>query len=194
MSIIAEFEAKDLDSTTWKDFENLFLKYGGVQGGCWCMYYHRTGGTPGKTAEERTEKNHMDIHDLVLSGRNRSVLVYHDGEAIASAQYGTSEELPRPGNGRNYRSLQLPVPENKLWRITCFFVHREYRRKGVAKFALGEILKRIESMGGGTVEAFPVKDFQSNSVWFGLVSMYKDMGFHTVAQIGKDTYLMRKEI
>lgn len=189
-----QFEAKDLDSSTWKDFEELFLRYGGVQGGCWCMYYHRTGGTPGKTNEERAERNHSDIHDLVVSGRNKGVLVFHNGKAIASAQYGTSEELPRPGNGKNYRALDLPVPKKQLWRITCFFVDKEYRRKGVSRFALEEILKRIKSLGGGIVEAFPVEDFHAYSVWFGLVSMYKERDFQTVAKIGKSTYLMRKEI
>lgn len=189
-----EFEAKDLDSTTWKDFEEFFTKYGGVQAGCWCMYYHRTGGTPGKTQEERTERNHGDIRDLVFSGKNRSVLIYHDGKAIASAQYGTSDELPRPGNGRNYRALNLPEPGKRLWRITCFFVDTQYRRRGISKFALDEIIKRIKEKGGGTVEAYPVSNFRALSVWFGLVSMYRERGFKTVAQIGRSTYLMRKEL
>ena len=194
MTAWPELEARDLDSATWKDFEELFQKYGGVQAGCWCMYYHRTGSTPGKTQDERTERNHRDIKDLVFSRKNRSVLIYHKGKAIASAQYGTSEELPRPGNGRNYRGLKLPVPDRKLWRITCFFVDREYRRKGVSKFALDEVLKRIAFSGGGTVEAYPVKDFRALSVWFGLASMYRQRGFQTVAQIGRSTYLMRMEI
>ena len=189
-----ELEARDLDKTTWKDFEQLFLKYGGVQAGCWCMYYHRTGGTQGKTLEERTERNHRDIHDLVFSGKNRSVLIYHKGKAIASAQYGTTDELPRPGNGRNYKALNLPETRKKLWRITCFFVDREYRRKGISKFALDEILRRIETSGGGIVEAFPVRDFRALNTWFGVVSMYRNRGFETVAQLGRSSFLVRKEI
>ncbi len=194
LMIRAEYQAKDLDSITWKDFETLFNKYGGVQAGCWCMYYHRTGGSPGKTQEERTERNHRDIRDLVFTGRNRSVIIYHDGKAIASAQYGTSEELPRPGNGRNYRGLNLPEAKKRLWRITCFFVDKQYRRKGVSSFALDEILKRIKSQGGGIVEAFPVTNFKAVSVWFGLISMYRERGFQTVAQLGRSTLLVRKEI
>lgn len=192
--ISSELEARDLDHTTWKDFEQLFQKYSGVQGGCWCMYYHRTGGTPGKTQEERAERNHRDMKDLVFSGRNRSIIVYHNGEAIASAQYGTSDELPRPGNGRNYRELKLPLPRKNLWRITCFFVGRPYRRKGVASFALDEILSRISALGGGIVEAFPVTSFHSYTVWFGTETMYMKRGFRAVAQMGKSTLLMRKEI
>ena len=192
--ISSEFRAKDLASTTWKDFQTLFNKYGGFQAGCWCMYYHRTGGTPGKSQEERTEKNHSDIRNLVFSGKNRSVLIYHNGKAIASAQYGTSGELPRPGNGRNYTALNLPEPGKRLWRITCFFVDRQHRRKSVSSFALDEILKRIKSQGGGIVEAYPVTNFRALSVWSGIVSMYTARGFQTVAQLGRSTYLVRKEI
>lgn len=192
--ISSEFLAKDLDSTTWKDFETLFNKYGGVQAGCWCMYYHRTGGTPGKSQEERTEKNHSDIRNLVFSGKNRIVLIYHNGKAIASAQYGTSDELPRPGNGRNYMASNLPEPGKRLWRITCFFVDKQYRRKSVSSFGLDEILKKIKSQGGGIVEAYPVINFRALSAWFGIVSKYTARGFLTVAQLGRSTYLVRKEI
>ena len=31
-----------------------------------------------------------------------------------------------------------------LWRITCFFVDKQYRRKGVSSFGLDEMLKKIK--------------------------------------------------
>ena len=31
--------AKPLSPETWPDFEALFEKHRGVQGGCWCVYY-----------------------------------------------------------------------------------------------------------------------------------------------------------
>lgn len=37
------------------------------------------------------------------------------------------------------------------WRITCFFVGRTHRHRGVAGLALGEIAR----LGGGTVESYP---------------------------------------
>ncbi len=81
-----------------------------------------------------------------------------------------------------------------LWRITCFFVDKQYRRKGVSSFGLDEMLKKIKSQGGGIVESYPVTNFRVISVWSGIVSMYTDRGFQTVAQLGRSTYLVRKEI
>jgi GNAT superfamily N-acetyltransferase len=41
------------------------------------------------------------------------------------------------------------------YRLTCFFVDRNYRRKGVAAVALRGALDLIAKAGGGVVEAYP---------------------------------------
>src|SRR5207245_9614656 len=33
-----DYEVKELNSTTWPDFEKFFAKQNGVQGGCWCTF------------------------------------------------------------------------------------------------------------------------------------------------------------
>jgi len=37
----SSFTTKELSAETWKDFERMFAKHGGVQAGCCCMFYHR---------------------------------------------------------------------------------------------------------------------------------------------------------
>jgi GNAT superfamily N-acetyltransferase len=41
------------------------------------------------------------------------------------------------------------------YRLTCFFVDRDYRRAGVAAAALQGALDLIAQAGGGVVEAYP---------------------------------------
>lgn len=41
------------------------------------------------------------------------------------------------------------------YRLTCVFVDRDYRRHGVAKFALRGALELIALAGGGVVEGYP---------------------------------------
>jgi GNAT superfamily N-acetyltransferase len=41
------------------------------------------------------------------------------------------------------------------YRLTCFFVDWDYRRKGVAAMALRGALDLIAKAGGGVVEAYP---------------------------------------
>ena len=49
------------------------------------------------------------------------------------------------------------------WRITCFFVDRDYRGKGMASVALKGALREISRLGGGTVESYP-EDVEGRSV------------------------------
>ena len=107
--------------------------------------------------------------------------------------YSTSTAEFRPVAGA-YTTTELVEHLASLRRITCFFVDKQYRRKGVSSFGLDEILKKIKSQGGGIVEAYPVINFRALSAWFGIVSMYTARGFLTVAQLGRSTYLVKKEI
>jgi GNAT superfamily N-acetyltransferase len=54
------------------------------------------------------------------------------------------------------RSYKGKDDENP-WRITCFFVDKDYRGKGVAKEALDAALKAIRQRGGRAVEAYPIQ-------------------------------------
>lgn len=65
--------------------------------------------------------------------------------------YGRRDELPRIDGGLIHRSLGLPEEPGDPWRIACFFVDRDFRRRGVSRAALAAIRRR----GGGTVEAYP---------------------------------------
>jgi len=47
---------------------------------------------------------------------------------------------------------RMKMPE---WRITCFFVDKDHRNKGLSLFALQGALKLIKNLGGGVVESYP---------------------------------------
>ena len=111
--VAEDLQARELAMDTWKDFDALFQKYGGVQAGCWCMYYQRTGPTPGKTFEERMHNNRSEKKRLAATGEAHGILVYSSGKAVGWCQYGPSSELPRIDASRNYRNLH-PSPRGKL--------------------------------------------------------------------------------
>jgi len=133
MSQKQDFTVKELSRSTWPDFEKLAKK----QGHCWCMYYQRPRPVRGKfSMSERGTMNRKAKETLVKQGRSHATLVYDGKTPIGWCQYGSKEELPRIDAGRNYRKLE-PLPgDKKLWRITCFFVDKDYRGQGVARAAL----------------------------------------------------------
>ncbi len=87
---------------------------------------------------------------LVDAGRAHAALVFDGDVAVAWCQYGA------PVPGINHRKEYLAgldrLPD---YRLTCFFVDRKYRRKGVAAVALHGALDLIAQAGGGIVEAYP---------------------------------------
>lgn len=195
MSLKKDFAVKELSRSTWPDFERLAKK----QGHCWCMYYQRPRPVRGKLSiAERGMMNRKAKETLVKQGRSHAALVYDGKTPIGWCQYGQKEELPRIDAGRNYKKLK-PLPgDKKLWRITCFFVDKDYRRQGVARTALKGALESIGKEGGGIVEAYPVVSKNLSKVaewmWFGSPSMFRRERFKPVAPLGTSYHLMRRTI
>ena len=185
---------KGLSPATWPDFERLFAKHGGVQAGCWCMFYHRTGPLHESdlAGEGRRSRNRKDQRELVRQGRSHGILVYASGMAVGWCQYGLREELPRIDAKRIYRALHLPREDGPLWRITCFFVDHEFRWRGVARIALRSALQAIRDAGGGTVEGYPAIHPRAVGIWFGTVAMFEREGFQEVSALGRSNVVMRR--
>lgn len=146
----------------------------------------------------RTARNKKDKRKLVRESRSHGIIVYSGKTPVGWCQYGVKEELPRIDAGRNYRKIEPLPPDKRLWRITCFFVDKDYRSKGVAKTALRAALESIKESGGGIVEAYPVVSkkilAESQWIWFGTPGMFEREQFKPVAPLGASYLLMRKTI
>jgi len=187
------YSSKELSPTTWPDFEALFAKHNGVWGGCWCMFYH----TKGKfLIKGHGPDNKKAKKALVKKRRTHGIIVYSNNTPVGWVQYGPKPELPRLDASKTYQSLGLGNGGKKLWRITCFFVDRNNRRKGVAGFGLNTALASIKKKGGGVIEAYPsTKPNRGASLmWSGTVKMFEEAGFGVTSRLGKSSVVMRKAV
>jgi GNAT superfamily N-acetyltransferase len=186
---MTDFGVKPLDETTWPHFAGLVKMHNGVWGGCWCMAFHPEGVGRTKTAEQnRSEKQRR-----VQEGRAHAALVYDGTTCVGWCQFGPTDELPRIKNQRAYRETLTTLPD---WRITCFFVDKSYRRKGVAAAALKGAVQEMAHLGGGTVESYP-EDVEGRSVSAsflhnGTVSTFERQGFERTRRIGKSRWVVTK--
>jgi hypothetical protein len=91
--------------------------------------------------------------------------------------------------------LDLSLPD---WRIPCFFVDRDQRKRGVAKAALAGALHIIAAKGGGTVDGYPTdvhgKPYGSSFLWGGTESMFAEARFRQVGHLGTSKLVMRKMV
>jgi hypothetical protein len=187
------YSSKELSPTTWPDFQALFAKHNGVWGGCWCMFYHTKGEF---LIKDHAPENKKAKKALVKRRRTHGIIVYSGMTPVGWVQYGPKPELPRIDGSRTYQGLSLDSEGRRLWRITCFFVDRNYRRKGVSGFGLNAALASIKKKGGGLVESYPSTkpNKGANLMWSGTVSMFEEAGFDIASQLGKSSVVMRKTV
>ena len=152
-----------------------------------------------RTRAERAVRYRREKRELVEKGCAHGILVYAKGEPAGWCQFGPREELPRIDNSPKYRRLALEDETDRLWRITCFVVDKQYRRRGVAGAALKGALEAIRKRGGGLVEAYPVSETDQGSdyMYSGTVTMFEKAGFKTIVPLATGrtaTVVMRRTI
>ena len=189
--VVASLDVRALDATTWPDFARLVERHNGVWGGCWCMGFHSEGVGRGHTVEgNRTAKKRR-----VEAGQAHAALVFDGSTCVGWCQFGPTDELPRIKHRAEYLKNLAALPD---WRITCFFVDRDYRHKGVAATALEGALCAIAQLGGGTVESYPEdidgRPVSSSFLHNGTVSMFESQGFARTRRLGKWHWVVTKVV
>jgi len=185
---MSEFIVKPLEESTWQDFARLVEKHNGVWGGCWCLGFHQKG--TGSFSKNKQEKKRR-----VRAGETHAALVYAGSNAVGWCQFGPTDTLPRIKHKRQYESELTDLPD---WRITCFFVDREYRGKGIASIALEGALNEISGLGGGVVESYPEdaagRSTSGSFLYNAALSIFERQGFQRVRRLGMHHWVVRKVV
>ena len=175
---------------TWGAFARLVERHNGVFGGCWCTWFHTFHAEKTFTAEG----NRALKERLVNEGRAHAALVFDGDEAVAWAQFGPPEEVPNIHHRKEVESSGDPAPD---YRITCIFVDKKARRKGVTAIALAGAVDLIAQAGGGVVEGYPhdTGDGKKVSVLYNSTrALYERAGFAYVRPKGTRNCIMRRVV
>lgn len=188
----------DLDSLSfhpltperWQDFETLFGKNGAC-GGCWCMWWKET---RSHFNLNKGEGNHIAMKTIVESGQTPGILAYVQGFPAGWCAIEPRQNYP----GLERSRVLKPVDDQSVWSITCFFIHRNFRHRGLlADLAQAAVIYAADQ-GARIVEAYPVepKNKKLPDVFFytGFVSVFQQVGFVEVARRSENRPVMRKEI
>lgn len=183
---MTDYLIRPLGPETWDAFAGLAERHNGVFGGCWCTWFH----TMHAEKARRTEDNRTLKERLVKEGRAHAALVFDGEEAVAWCQYGPPGELPNIYHRKQYEAELDRMPD---YRITCMFVDRRYRRKGLTRVALNGALELIAQAGGGVVEGYP-HDTQGRKVavlYDGTRNVFEQAGFDYIRPKGTRNCVMR---
>jgi GNAT superfamily N-acetyltransferase len=162
-----------LTNESWPSFEKLFGPKGACAG-CWCMTWRLQ---KAEYEKMKGEGNKKAIRKLVKKNEPIGVLAFSDEEPAGWCAVAPREKYVRLENSRVLRQID----DRPVWSVSCFFIAKAFRRKGLSVKLLKASLAFAKKQGAKIVEAYPVepKDNKMPDVfaWTGILSSFIRAGF-----------------
>jgi GNAT superfamily N-acetyltransferase len=163
---------RPLTPALWHALEDLFGKNGACNG-CWCMYW-RIG-----SAYRRRPRTHNKaaFRRVVKRGPPPGLLAFDGDVPVGWCQLTPRADLPWLNRERRLERVDA-VP---VWSLSCFYVRKGYRRRGVTSALIAAALKAAKRGKAPALEAYPLdSDLTSSASFTGYSSSFARAGFKTV--------------
>jgi GNAT superfamily N-acetyltransferase len=188
-SLLKSLEFRPVTPERWNDLETLFGKHGAC-GGCWCMWWRQT---RAEFNRQHGEPNRMALKAIVESGAVPGILAYSNGEPVGWCSVQPRESFPALERSRTLAR----VDSEPVWSVTCFYIARHFRGRGLMPELLTAAVNRAARQGARIVEAYPVEPGEkspSSAIYTGLVPVFQRAGFVEVCRRSKRQPIMRKTV
>ncbi len=166
---------KPLAPNDWPAVEALFGERGAV-GGCWCMHWRVRGGKAWEAA--KGEPNRSAFKELIEAGAVYAVIAYVDEEPIGWCNFGPKADYPRLARSRMAQNSERA----DAWAVTCLFVLRKWRARGVGRRLLDGATREAFRRGATVLEGYPVRPRKPGRMpdafaWTGVTPMFEAAGW-----------------
>jgi GNAT superfamily N-acetyltransferase len=137
------------------------------------------------------ERNKRALRSLVASGKRPGILAYDERDAVGWCAIAPREDYPVLARSRVLKS----VDDQSVWSVSCLFVLKPYRRRGLSVRLLGEAVAFASGRGARIVEGYPVQPTMEKTpdpfIWTGTPSAFRRAGFEEVLRRSKTRPIMR---
>jgi GNAT superfamily N-acetyltransferase len=139
-------------------------------------------------------KNRRALKRLVDAGETPGILAYHGGKVV-----GWCALAPRSSYSFLRRSRILKeVDALPVWSVSCLFVLKPYRRRGVSSRLLEAAVRWAGSRGATIVEGYPTVPYAASVpapfLWTGIVSAFRRARFEEVARRSRSRPILRARV
>jgi GNAT superfamily N-acetyltransferase len=139
------------------------------------------------------EGNRRAFQAFVKSGQIPGLLAYERGVPVGWVAVEPRDAYPRLENSRNLARVD-DVP---VWSITCFYVSRQHRGRGLMRALVDAAVAHARRRGAPAIEAYPV-DYSRKVgdawVFSGAASVFRAAGFEEVARRSPTRPIYRKRL
>jgi GNAT superfamily N-acetyltransferase len=174
----------------WDDLVRLFGPRGACAG-CWCMWWRLS---PARWREGKTGGNRRALQRLVASGEPPGLIAYDGETPVGWVALAPREDYPRLLRSRSLK----PIDETPVWSVTCFFVTKSHRRRGVSATLLRAAAEFARERGARMIEGYPVVSTKGAMpdafAWTGLPGSFERAGFREAARPSASRRIMRKAL
>ena len=179
---------RTVKASTWPDFERLFESRGGPSY-CWCMPFRATR-QEARERDRTTPKAGMARR--IHQGTPVGLLAYSGDAPIGWCSVGPRPTFPRP---RTSGVAGAADPNDaSVWSLTCFFVTRPFRGRGLAIQLLQAAIDHARTQGATAVEAYPTDPDSPSYRFGGFRSMFAAAGFRELGRLGKRRYVVQLDL
>lgn len=142
---------------------------------------------------QKGEGNRKAMQGLVKAGARPGLLAYADGQAVGWCAVAPREKYVRFAASRVLKA----VDDQPVWSVTCFFIARAWRRRGITRQLLEAAAKFAMQQGARILEGYPIeprRDQPDAFVYTGLSSAFRKAGFKEVARRSPSRPIFRRRL
>lgn len=195
-----EISCYPVTSNRWSDLEKLFGP-SGAYWGCWCTYWRFTNKKFNDMKPNERKKSLIKI--IEENDIAPGILAYFENKPVGWLAISPRKKFERIVKSRVIK----PVDDKPVWSIVCFYIHEDFRGKGVSKELIKTAETYAEGCGASIVESYPIdsskckknEKIDDSLAYVGVSSLFDTMGFVKVADTkaksgGKPRIIMRKKL
>jgi len=139
-------------------------------------------------------KNRRAMQKIVRSGEEPGLLAYAGDRPVGWCALAPRDRYPALARSR----ILAPLDERPVWSVSCFFVHREFRRLGVSEALLRAAIEHARARGAEILEGYPVEPRGGTTpaafAWTGLARAFAKAGFVEVVRRSATRPIFRLEV
>ena len=123
--------------------------------------------------------NKAAFREIVFNGPPPGLIAFHESLAVGWCQLTPRDALP--WLDRTWRLRR--VDDMPVWSISCFYIRKGYRRRGVTSALIEAALHVAKAAGASILEAYPLDaELTPSASGTGYASTFLRAGFEIVAR------------